>query len=76
MRIFQYEDYWQMDGDKFQPGDAIVAKVVCVLGHDNDYAIYVGYKEDMAAEDIAEYGDKIPLQDLFFTARYGKYERL
>lgn len=80
MRILQYEDYWKMGSDDFQPGDAIVAKVVLVLGYDNDYSVYVAPSTDSTDEELINEGDKVLFQrkvaeGMFSTAAYEKYAR-
>ncbi len=58
-RILSYREYWNMRSDEFQPGDVIEARLVLVLGHGGDYAIYVAPDAEMDAEQIAREGDKL-----------------
>ena len=57
-RELSYRDYYRMSPMEFRPGDRVAVKVVIVLGHDQDYAVYTG-TTDQSDEEIAAFGDKL-----------------
>ena len=78
MRDLTYQQYYNMRGDEFRDGDRISVKLVCVLGHGDDYAVYKG-TTDQTDEEIAEGGDKVYGDEigkaLFLTAVHARRYR-
>jgi hypothetical protein len=75
-----YREYYRMRGDEFQPGDVIEARIVMVLGHGNDYTVYVAPDASWEADQIAKGGDKVYGGDkiakaLFRNAAQGRRAR-
>jgi len=60
MRQLSYQEYYSMSSDKFLPGDVIQANVVLVVGHGDDYAVYVAPDGTWDAERVATEGNKSP----------------
>ena len=58
-RKLTYKDYYKMRPDEFKPGDEVAVKVVAVVGHGGDYAVYAG-EPHWRDEMVARAGDKCP----------------
>jgi hypothetical protein len=57
-RDLSYKQYWNMRPSEFRDGDRVSVKLVLVLGHGADYAIYAG-TTDMTDDEVARHGDKV-----------------
>lgn len=58
-KTYSYKTYRRTAGGAFGPADIVEARLVLVLGHDNDYAVYVALDESMPPQVIAAQGDKV-----------------
>ena len=81
-RNLSYKDYWNMKPSEFEPGDVVEARLVLVVGHGGDYAVYVAPDATWDAERIAREGDKVTLtrgeavgKSLFPSVADGRYYR-
>lgn len=74
-----YQQYYHMRPDEFRDGDEIAVKLVLVLGHGGDYALFAGFPAD-SADHVARHGDKELFRErvaetLFKSAVMGRYLR-
>ena len=49
---------WNEGGHILKPGDRVTVKYVTVVGHVNDFAVYMG-QTSQTDEEVAMYGDKV-----------------